>query len=219
MKFYLESISADEFMDINQAVGLAGVYTKPSDFTKSQADVGQVLKSLLEYMGADQKIFVYGMTGNFRTLLEEGRILQKVSSQIVLTLPASDQGFMAAKASKRMHIPVAMGAFFQSEQAAIALQDPDLVLFYDLEQAGKFGDSMAVLKDMLALLEEGQKESLVVICPNLESVRKVIAAGARAIWTGNDVYIQMLFNPMTEMEMAKDRDEWLNTYTRTLVMD
>lgn len=219
MQFYLETLKADEFMEINQAISLAGVYTRPMDFISETADVEKTLESLLEYMSAEQKIFVYPVTGNFRTMLEEGKNLQKISSQITLTLPASDQGYMAAKVSKRMNLPVAIGALYQSEQAAIALQDSNVLLFYDLEEAGNYGDSLAVLKAILSLLDDEHKESLVVICPNLEMVRKALNAGARAICTRGEVYSRMLFNPMTTSLMNKAREEWMMTYTRSLVVD
>lgn len=217
MKFYLKTLSPDEFMEINQAITLSGVCTEPLDFSRGEVDVMSALEGLLEVMSEAQTISLFALNGGFRGMLEEGKMIQKLSSALILTLPASEQGFMAAKASRRLQLPVAMGAIFTLGQAAIALEVQEGPLFLDMEKAGRFVDSQALLKDILALCPD--KTRVIALCENEEYFAKAIASGAQAICAPAKVYAQNLFNILTESQMAQAREEWILAYTRNTVLE
>lgn len=219
LKFYLKSLNPDEFLHINQAVTLAGIYTEPADFSYHELDVENTLKSVMEMMSEEQTIFVYGIGGSFRMMLEEGKRLAGISRQIQLVVPANEQGFMAMKASHRADVQTALGALYQSDQAAIALQDGAQKMIMDLEKVGRHADAMEVLSDILDLMKEEDRENLIVVCPTLESVRQAMRIGARSICAGTQVYNQMLFNVLTDLQVMQAREEWMITYTRNQVLD
>lgn len=219
MKFYLNSLNPDAFLQINQAVTLAGIYTEPQDFSYHELNVEKTLESILEMMTEKQNIFVYGMAGGFRMMLEEGKRLARISEQITLVVPANEQGFMAVKASHRLQLNTALGAIYQSEQAAIALQDGAPTLIVDLEKIGRYTDSMSALKDILDLIEPEDREKLIVVCPTLEALRQAMRLGAKAICAKPQVYNQMLFNVLTDSQMMQSREEWMLTYTRNEVIE
>ncbi len=219
MKFYLQTLKPDEFMQVNQCVTLSGIYTEPIDFTQEELDVNATLASLQEVMSEDQLIYLFGLNDTFRHLLEEAKRLQSVCSQARLIVPANEQGFMAVKASKRMNVPVAVGAIFQSEHAAIALQDQAPLLFVNLEKIGRYADSMQVLKDILALVDEDKKENVVAVCSSLEQVRAAMRAQAKAICANFRVYAQMMYGSAVQSDLSIAREEWLLTYARHDVVE
>ncbi|UNT96793.1 hypothetical protein [Allobaculum mucilyticum] len=222
MKFYLQTLQPDEFMEVNQAVSLAGVYTEPVDFTRSEANVNQTLSALLEVMSEEQTIFVYGISNGFRNMLEEGRHLQKFSKQLIPAVPADGQGCMAIKAGSHQHLGMAAGRIFSPEQAALAMHNGAKTLLLDLEKIGRFTSAKKVLKKVLKLSgnDESQAGSeILAICTSLEEMRMAMACGATSIAAPKAVYDQMLFSVLTASETAAARDEWIMTYTRTEVLD
>lgn len=219
MKFYLQSLKPEDFMQVNQSVTLAGVYSEPIDFTNDELDVAKTIQDLLEVMSEDQIIYLYGMNDTFRYLLEEGKRLQSVSKQAALIVPASEQGFMAIKASKRMGIPLAVGSIFQLEQAAVALQDQAALLFINLEKVGRYTDSIQVLQDILSLVDQPQKENIVAVCSNLEQLRSAMRVGARAVCATPRVYSQMVYGTASDADLSVAREEWLLTYARHDVVE
>lgn len=217
MKFYLKTLSPEEFMEINQAVTLSGVCTEPTDFSRGEVDVMSALEGLLEVMSENQTISLFALNGSFRGMLEEGKMLQKLSSSLILTLPASEQGFMAAKASRRLQLPVSMGAIFTLSQAAIALETQEGPLLIDMEKVGRFGDSQAILKEILALCSD--KTRIIALCESQESFVRAIATGVQAICAPAKVYAENLFNILTESQMTQAREEWIMAYTRNTVLE
>lgn len=219
MRFYLQSLKPEDFMQINQSVTLAGVYSEPIDFTNEELDVTKTIQDVLEVMSEDQAIYLYGMNDTFRYLLEEGKRLQSVSKQAALIVPASEQGFMAVKASKRMGVPLAVGSIFQLEQAAVALQDQAALLFINLEKVGRYTDSIQVLKEILSVAEQPQTENIVAVCSNLEQVRQAMRVGAKAVCATPPVYAQMIYGTASDADLSVAREEWLLTYARHDVVE
>ena len=219
MRFYLQSLKPEDFMQINQSVTLAGVYSEPIDFTNEELDVTKTIQDVLEVMSEDQAIYLYGMNDTFRYLLEEGKRLQSVSKQAALIVPASEQGFMAVKASKRMGVPLAVGSIFQLEQAAVALQDQAVLLFINLEKVGRYTDSIQVLKEILSVAEQPQTENIVAVCSNLEQVRQAMRVGAKAVCATPRVYAQMIYGTASDADLSVAREEWLLTYARHDVVE
>lgn len=219
MKFYLQSLNPDEFMQINQAVSLAGVCSEPVDFSRGELNVMDTIHNLLEVMSEDQSFYIYGLSSNFRAMLEEGKRLQKLSGQLVLTLPTSEQGLMAAKAARRMQIPVALGSIFSAAQAALAIHDHAGTILLDLNKASRFIPAEEILRDTLALFAEGEKERLLVLCSNMDQFNLAIRLQAASIAAPSEVYAQLLYNVLTSSEMMQAREEWLLAYTRNEVLD
>lgn len=221
MKFYLQSLNARDFLEVNQALTLSGVYTEPTDFTRSEVNVNETLKALLEVMSEDQSILVYGISNGFRNMLDEGKHLQMFSKQLVLTVPADVNGYMTLKASKRMGVNTACGRVFELEQAVVAMHNGAQKIVLDLEKIGRFASAMDVLGRILA---EAQKsgyplDDIIAVCATSEQLRQAMAAGARSVGAPRSVYDNMLYSVLTGSETAAARDEWILTYTRPEVLD
>ena len=217
MKFYLKTLNPDEFMEINQAITLSGICTEPTDFSRGEVDVMSALESLLEVMSEDQTISLFAINSGFRGMLEEGKMLQKISPALILTLPANEQGFMAAKASRRLNLSVAIGAIFSLGQGTIALENQEGPLLFDMEKVGRFCDSVILLEQLLALVED--KTRVIALCENEEYFTKALACGAQAICAPGQVYGENLFNLLTNSQMNQAREEWLMAYTRNTILE
>lgn len=219
MKYYLQTLSPDAFMQINQAVSLAGVYTEPTDFSRQEIDVMSALSNLLEVMADTQTLMVTGLSSGFRSLLEEGKTLQKLSGQLMLNVPASEQGFMAAKAARRLSLPVGVTSIFSAAQASLALHNEAGMVLIDLEKAGRFTDSEQLLQDVLGLVDPQDREKILVICSSSEYLTQALRCGAQAVAAPVSVYGEMLYNVLTDSEMAQAREEWLLAYTRNSILE
>lgn len=219
MKFYLQSVSPEDFMEINQAITLSGVLTEPWQFTRGEIEPQQAVSSLLEVMSEEQTVLVTAISSGFRSMLEEGKRLQSLSKQLILNVPCAEQGLMCLKAAIRLQLPVAAGMIFQSEQAVLAARNQARMIVLDLEKIGRFGSSKKVLEDTLSMLEEEARGRVLAQCSSLEQLRMAMKAGAKNLCAPVDVYHQMLFCVPTVSEAESIREEWVLTFTRNEVLE
>lgn len=219
MKFYLRTILPEEVMEINQAITLSGVLCEPWQLTRNEINVEQRFESLLDVMSEEQTLLVQAISNAFRGMLEEGKRLQKLSAQITMMVPATQQGLMALKASRRLSLPMAASQVFQLEQAMVALHAHAGLLILDLDKISRFASAKKVLKSLLKTVSSDQKENLLVVCETVEQLRMAMACGAECVAASADVYHQLLFSVLSDSEMQSIREEWILTYTRNTVLE
>lgn len=219
MKFYLRTILPEEVMEINQAITLSGVLCEPWQLTRNEINVEQQFESLLDVMSEEQTLLVQAISNAFRGMLEEGKRLQKLSAQITMMVPATQQGLMALKASRRLSLPMAASQVFQLEQAMVALHAHAGLLILDLDKISRFASAKKVLKSLLKTVSSDQKENLLVVCETVEQLRMAMACGAECVAASADVYHQLLFSVLSDSEMQSIREEWILTYTRNTVLE
>lgn len=219
MKFYLRTILPEEVMEINQAITLSGVLCEPWQLTRNEINVEQQLESLLDVMSEEQTLLIQAISNAFRGMLEEGKRLQKLSAQITMMVPATQQGLMALKASRRLSLPMAASQVFQLEQAMVALHAHAGLLILDLDKISRFASAKKVLKSLLKTVSSDQKENLLVVCETVEQLRMAMACGAECVAASADVYHQLLFSVLSDSEMQSIREEWILTYTRNTVLE
>lgn len=219
MKFYLRTILPEEVMEINQAITLSGVLCEPWQLTRNEINVEQRFESLLDVMSEEQTLLIQAISNAFRGMLEEGKRLQKLSAQITMMVPATQQGLMALKASRRLSLPMAASQVFQLEQAMVALHAHAGLLILDLDKISRFASAKKVLKSLLKTVSSDQKENLLVVCETVEQLRMAMACGAECVAASADVYHQLLFSVLSDSEMQSIREEWILTYTRNTVLE
>lgn len=217
MKFYLRTILPEEVMEINQAITLSGVLCEPWQLTRNEINVEQRFESLLDVMSEEQTLLVQAISNAFRGMLEEGKRLQKLSAQITMMVPATQQGLMALKASRRLSLPMAASQVFQLEQAMVALHAHAGLLILDLDKISRFASAKKVLKSLLKTVSSDQKENLLVVCETVEQLRMAMACGAECVAASADVYHQLLFSVLSDSEMQSIREEWILTDRKSVV--
>lgn len=206
-------------MEVNQAVHLAGVVCPARDFLEKEADVENTIRSLLEVMTEDQKLFVPAISPDFRDMLEEGRRLQKISSQIVMMVGCDFQSLMALKACRTMHIPAASSRVFQSDQALLAQNNQPAMIFMNYSQLAKHADAFQVWHETAEIF--GDKKSL-LMAEGIQSsaqLRQAALAGIENVSCTIDVYRALYFNALHAEEVNDIRDGWIMTYTRTDLLE
>ena len=105
MAFYLETASPKEFSEINQYLSLEGVVVPARGLLKEHAKVNGTIAAMLEFMSEHQKLFLPVISAGFRAMFAEARKTAALSRQIVVMIPASNEGLMCLKACKTLNIP------------------------------------------------------------------------------------------------------------------
>lgn len=222
MKLYLQSIQPDDFMEINQALPLAGIYTTPFDFLGTEKSVREILESLLEVMDDTQKLYVHSISTGFRSMLEEGKRLHALSERIVMVVPCDAQGLMALKACRTLKIPAALGSIFDAGQAAAAASvvcTGSENTVFDLSSIARHGDGQALVSRAAELLADTPEALMVTGCLNQEAFAQAAVCHPGSIAAGADVYRSMLYSVLTQTEMETIREQWIMTYTSDMVLD
>lgn len=225
MKYYLQTIDPAEFLEVNQAITLSGVYTEPMDFSRSNKNVKETLNSLLEVMSESQNILLYSIAPSFRSILEEGRHLQAFSPRLIPVVTADSQGYMTLKAAHTLHIPTACGRIFTLEQAMASMHNQAWVTILDLEKISRFAPTEGLVEDVLntagaySANEDYDPDRVLVVVSDSSQFHMAIQAGAQNICAPKSVFDQMLYSPLTKSESVAARDEWIVTYARMEVLD
>lgn len=219
MELYLQSVSPDDFMEINQAVPLSGIYTAPFDFTAGELNVKDTLQSLLEVMDDTQKLYVHSVSAGFRSILDEGKTLHALSDKIVLVVPADAQGLMALKACRTLKIPAAAANVYDPAQILVASKVTEAPVIADLDAISRHGDARQVLSQAAAILDDPGKQLMVSGCMNQEAFTGAAMVHPAAIAARPEVFRSMMYSVLTQSEMENARDQWIMTYTSDTVLD
>lgn len=220
MNFFLQTCSPDEFMEVNQAVTLSGIVLDAHALAAKESDVKQCITDLLEVMSKEQKLYIPCISIGFRSILEEGKKLTKLSDQIVMVTGCDGPSFMAMKACHTLKIPVAMGRIFQSEQAILAANNNPEKLIFNFEEISRLSSPEKVLASAAKSLPESRRELLMASGVDTpDQLEKAAQAGVENICCTVGLYRTLLYNPLSQESAQALRDDWMMAYTREELLD
>lgn len=220
MEFILETVSADEFLEINQILSLKGVLTTPSLFIREGADVKEVLSSLLEVMSEEQLIYVHTIESGFRSILKEARALQAISKQVIPVLPFSMDGLMAMKACRTLKVPAVIDHLTSAEQAEFALNNGAHSLLFNAEEIAEASDPIRDLKDVKEALSEEEWDRVIVSGLKQPSeLRSILKLQAKTVCLSEQAVMMILNSPVSQKAVAAEKEAWQIAFTRMELFD
>lgn len=225
MKYYLQTIDPAEFLEVNQAITLSGVYTEPMDFSRSNKNVKETLNSLLEVMSESQNILLYSIAPSFRSILEEGRHLQAFSPRLIPVVTADSCGYMTSKPRIRFIFRQPAAESLPSNRRWPPCITEAWLTILDLEKISRFAPIEGLVEDVLntagaySANEDYDPDRVLVVVSDSSQFHMAIQAGAQNICAPKSVFDQMLYSPLTKSESVAARDEWIVTYARMEVLD
>ena len=211
MKLYLETVSFDEFIEINQYIPLDGALLSADLLIHDPAitSPAEAARKLLEAMTDEQVALVPVLQSGFRAMLSVCRDLMRISQQIVCLLPPSPDGYMVMKACSQQNIRTAAWNVLSTDQALFAQRNQATLTLADLEQVSRIQRPELFLQEAAKTLPDAFSSRLTVSgLKNPAEFRMVLASGCAGAAASYELYKELLLNQQTMQYQMQVIQEW-----------
>lgn len=209
MQFFIDTANIDE---IKQAVAMGmvdGVTTNPSLIAKEGRDFHEVIKEICGLVKGPVSAEVVSLDAE--GMLKEGRELAKIGDNIVIKVPMTTDGLVAAKAFSDEGIKTNVTLVFSAAQALLAAKagasfiSPFVGRLDDLAQNG-----MDLIGDIMTILDNYGYASEVIVASVRHPMHVVESAliGADIATIPFKVISQLAKHPLTDIGIEKFMADW-----------
>jgi transaldolase len=209
MKFFIDTANIDE---IKQAVAMGmvdGVTTNPSLIAREGRDFHQVITEICGLVEGPVSAEVVSLDAP--GMLAEGRELAKIAKNIVIKVPMTTEGLIAAKTFAGEGIKTNVTLVFSAAQALLAAKagasfiSPFVGRLDDIAQNG-----MDLISDIMTILDNYGFASEVIVASVRHPMHVVESAliGADIATIPFSVISQLAKHPLTDIGMEKFLADW-----------
>jgi transaldolase len=124
MKFFLDTANLDLIAYYHNLGVIDGVTTNPALIAKEgihKSNIAYHISQIVEILQGPISVEVYALTAE--EMVKEGLEYRAISDQIVVKVPATEEGLKACKLLSSQHIPVNVTLIFTPLQALIAAKN------------------------------------------------------------------------------------------------
>ncbi len=212
MKIFLDSSNLNEIQKAFSTGLLDGITTNPSLIAKENLDFNYLVKEILQIFKGTDKIINLEVTETlFSKMVEEGEKLSRISKNIVIKLPCTEEGLKACKILNKKGIRINITLCFSSAQALLAAKagayfiSPFIGRLDDINQ-----DGMELIKEIKIIYNNyGYKTQILVA--SIRSPRQVVDAaliGADVATMPYSIFEKLIKHPLTDNGLEKFLDDW-----------
>ena len=209
MKLFIDTADIDEIKEAYSLGVIDGVTTNPSLIAKSGKDFDKVIGEICAVV--DGPISVEAISKEFGDIVEEAHQLSKISKNIVIKIPITEQGLKAIKRLSQENIPINVTLIFSPAQALLAAKAGAT---YVSPFIGRLDDISHIGMDLV--------EQIITIYNNYDIQTEVIVASVRnplhildAALLGADIATipfkviqQLTRHPLTDIGIEKFLIDW-----------
>ncbi len=209
MKFFIDTANIDE---IKQAVAMGmvdGVTTNPSLIAREGRDFHEVITEICGLVKGPVSAEVVSLDAP--GMLKEGRELAKIADNIVIKVPMTTEGLVAAKTFSEEGIKTNVTLVFSAAQALLAAKagasfiSPFVGRLDDIALNG-----MDLISDIMAILDNYGYASEVIVASVRHPMHVVDSAliGADIATIPFKVISQLAKHPLTDIGIEKFLADW-----------
>jgi transaldolase len=209
MKLFIDSANIDEIKDINSWGVICGVTTNPSLIAKE----GRVFEEVVEEITniVDGPISAEVISLKSEGMIEEGRELAKIHSNIIIKVPMTMEGLKAVKILKSEGIKTNVTLIFSPTQALLAARAGATYVSPFVGRLDDIGsDGMYLVEDIVEIFQM-HDISCEIIAASIRHpihVTNSAKAGADIATIPYKVFMQMLNHPLTDSGIENFLKDW-----------
>ena len=204
MKFFLDSANLDE---VKKAVAwgiVDGITTNPSLIAKEAVPVEEQMRKIAGLIDGDISAAVVSTSA--KEMIEEGRRLAKVHSNIVVKLPLLPEGIIAASAFAKEGVRTNITLCFSAAQALVAAKAGAYIVSPFIGRIDDIGwPGLDLIDEMIAIYSNyGYKTQ--VLAASIRGPRQIVEAakaGAHIATMPLKVMEQCFYHPLTEQGLEQ----------------
>jgi transaldolase len=186
-----------------------GVTTNPTLLSKTDRKLGEVVHDILRIIN-DRPVSLEVISKTADDMVAEARGVAKLSKNVVVKIPMTDEGLMAVKRLEpKIHTNVTL--VFSAVQALLAARaGASFVSIFvgRLDDAGK--DGMQVVRETVQIFKQYNLKTFIIVA-SIRSVRHVeeaALAGADITTIPFKVLVQMYRHELTDKGIEKFLEDW-----------
>ena len=212
MKFFVDSADLDAIAELNEIGLVDGVTTNPSIIAKSGRDFKEVIKEICNITDGHVSGEVVAMEAD--KMIEEGRELRKIASNVCVKLPLTMDGLKACNTLSREGTPTNVTLCFSPNQALLAAKcgatyiSPFIGRLDDLSL-----DGMELIEDIRTIYDNYgfETEILAASIRNANHVKECAIVGADVMTAPPNVIKGLANHALTDKGLAAFMKDWEKT--------
>jgi transaldolase len=213
MKFFIDTANVDEIREAADLGILDGVTTNPSLLSKEIQRTGMeanaILKTICQLVKGPVSAEV--ITLETAKMVEEGKKLAKIDTNIVIKVPITKDGLRAVKQFTSMGIKTNVTLIFSPNQAMLAAKagatyvSPFVGRLDDISHIG-----MQLVEDIAVIYENYGFDTEIIVASIRNPLHVVEAArmGAHVSTIPFNVIEQLLKHPLTDIGIERFAADW-----------
>ncbi len=213
MKFFLDTADIDEIRDL-AATGLVdGVTTNPSLIAKSGRNFLDVVQEICSVV--DGPISAEVAATEFGEMLEEGRKLASLASNVAVKVPLTLDGLKTCNALSQDGVKVNVTLCFSPAQAILAAKAGATFISPFIGRLDDVGtDGMQLIADICEIYSQYSNFTTEVLVASVRHPMHVVESarlGADVVTLPPSVLRQMFGHPLTDKGLAAFLADWKKT--------
>jgi transaldolase len=209
MKFFLDTASISEIKEVASLGILDGVTTNPTLISKERGNYYDLLKEICNIVKGPVSAEV---TSDIAIeMIEEAKKLAKLSDYIVVKIPLTKDGLIAAAKLSKDGIKVNMTLIFSPTQALLACKTGATYLspfVGRLDDIGNDGLDVALMAKDFIEIYGFNTQVIVASIRNLRHVIRAAESGIDIVTLPPQIFWQMLNHPLTDIGLEKFMKDW-----------
>ncbi|MGA0604202.1 fructose-6-phosphate aldolase [Caulobacter sp. KR2-114] len=212
MQIFLDSTDTKQIREL-AATGLVdGVTTNPSLIAKAGRPMLEVIAEICDIV--EGPISAESVATDHKTMIEEGKKLAAVASNVVVKLPLTKDGLIACAELAREGINVNVTLCFSAVQALLAAKAGAAYISPFIGRLDDHGaDGVGLIGDIRQIYDNYgyDTEILAASIRTAEHVRGSALAGADCATIPPDVFATLFKHPLTDKGLDQFLSDWAKT--------
>lgn len=213
MKFFIDTADIDEIRALTETGMVDGVTTNPSLVAKTGRKFTDVVAEICRIVPGPISAEVTATDAE--TMIEEGRKLAAIASNVAVKVPLTEDGLRACRALSDQGTMVNVTLCFSAAQSILAAKagaafvSPFVGRLDDIGQSGM--ELIADIVEIYSRYDDFTTEVLVASIRNPMHVVEAARMGAHVATIPPKILSQLFKHPLTDKGLAAFLDDWAKT--------
>ncbi len=213
MKFFVDTAETDEIRDLAETGLVDGVTTNPSLVAKSGRDFTEVVKEICSIV--DGPVSAEVTATETDAMVEEGRKLAQIASNVAIKVPLTWDGLKACRALTQGGTMVNVTLCFSANQALLAAKAGATFISPFIGRLDDIGeDGMQLIRDIRTIYDNYDTLDTQILAASIRSddhVKQAALAGSDVVTVPPDVLRGLSQHPLTDKGLAVFLADWEKT--------
>lgn len=210
MLFFLDTADINEIQTLAETGLVDGITTNPSLVAKGHTSFSDLIKEICAIIPGPVSAEVISTSS--KEMVEEGRILAKLASNVVIKVPLTSEGLKACQTLTNEGIRVNVTLCFTPIQALLAAKSGAYFISPFCGRLDDIGhDGMEVLSDIKDIYSHYPQYETKILAASIRNPQHVLQAallGADAITIPPKIFHSLVKHPLTEQGLEAFIKDW-----------
>lgn len=209
MKIFLDTANIEEIKKASELGIIDGVTTNPTLISKENVDFKTRIKEICDIVKGPTSAEVTGLTCD--QMVEEAKILAKLSEYVVIKIPITEEGIKATKILTSLGIKTNVTLIFSPLQALVAAKagatyvSPFVGRLDDISTEG-----MRLVEDIKKIFTNYQFSTEIIVASvrHPEHILRAAKIGADIVTIPYNVLLKIMKHPLTDSGIETFLKDW-----------